>query len=172
MAMHQSFSATQSSQILKTMLLIFVVTSSQSSAQKCDEGTTQSGRYANCSGDIVCPTWYTCREREREIARINSTCLPLVLMGNWNSITQWMPLHTCWQWLLLSPMDTLSFLVFYRFVAHGIFCWYPGSLDIKFQTLCYMYVRTCMYSVQSITACILVYMTKHVHGYVSLLERS
>ena len=44
------------------LLIIFVVSSSQSSTQKCGEGTT-TGRYTNCSNNIGCPTWYTCNDQ-------------------------------------------------------------------------------------------------------------
>jgi uncharacterized membrane protein YhaH (DUF805 family) len=67
MAVYQSesFSAVQSLlKVLSTVLLIFVVTSSQLSTQKCGKGTNSTtGKYANCSNDIGCPTWYTCNDQ-------------------------------------------------------------------------------------------------------------
>ena len=66
MAVYPSFSAVQSLQkVLSTVLLIFVVSSSQSSTQKCGKGTTTTGRYTNCSNDIGCPTWYTCNDQRQ-----------------------------------------------------------------------------------------------------------
>ena len=62
MAVYLTFSAVQ--KVLSTVLLILVVSSSQSSTQKCGKGTT-TGRYTNCSNDIGCPTWYTCNDQRQ-----------------------------------------------------------------------------------------------------------
>ena len=64
MAVYQSFSAHAVQKVLSTVLLILVVSSSQSSTQKCGKGTT-TGRYTNCSNDIGCPTWYTCNDQRQ-----------------------------------------------------------------------------------------------------------
>ena len=47
--------------VLSTVLLILVTASSQSSTQKV--GKSNTGRYANCSIDRLCPTWYTCDDQ-------------------------------------------------------------------------------------------------------------
>ena len=62
MAVYQSFFAHAVQKVLSTVLLILVVSSSQSNTQKCGKSTT-TGRYTNCSNDIGCPTWYTCNNQ-------------------------------------------------------------------------------------------------------------
>ena len=66
MVVYRSFSADVQSlqKVLSTVLLILIVSSSQSSTQKCGKDTT-TGRYTNCSNDIGCPTWYTCNNQRQ-----------------------------------------------------------------------------------------------------------
>ena len=46
----------------KILLLVFIVASSQSDAQKCGKNID---RDASCSNDSVCPTWYACDEQKQ-----------------------------------------------------------------------------------------------------------
>ena len=67
MAMYPSLSAIQQLPKVLSMVLfvfvIFVAASSQSNIQKCTSKST--GRYANCSNDSTCPTWYICNDQRQ-----------------------------------------------------------------------------------------------------------